>query len=254
VIFGKELELAKAAARKAGGFLRSAGGGTVESSAGKDIKLREDREAEKIILDMLAEHSEHPALAEESGMSAPERSGPRWIVDPLDGSYNYYRGMRELCAVSIALWDGDKPVLGVVHKFCADEMYEGLIGHGAFLNGRPLVPSRLTELSQAVCATGLSVKGGFDARRLEEYIRLFQVFKKVRMLGAASLMSVYVGAGKVDVYQEKDILLWDIAAGAAVSLAAGAVAEIVIKDSCKCDVALCANTELHSDYYAVFSK
>ncbi|MDR2627709.1 MAG: hypothetical protein LBC40_06720 [Dysgonamonadaceae bacterium] len=246
--FLAELGLAKEAARTAGEFLQYVADGTVESSLGRDIKLREDREAERIILDLLRARSDYPILAEESGISTPERDGLRWIVDPLDGSYNYYRGMRDWCAVSIALWDGEQPILGVVNKFHTDELYEGLIGYGAFLNGRSIAPSSATELSQAVCATGLSIKGGFDARRLEEYIQLFQVFKKVRMLGSASIMSVYVGAGKVDVYQEKDILLWDIAAGTAISLAAGVEAEIVIKDGYRCDVTLFANERLKCDY------
>ena len=113
-----ELDLAVGAAAEAASFLQeeSTKDKLVLSEIGRDIKLQADRDAEALILQILAE-SEYPVLAEESGEQGDLTSdGPFWIVDPLDGTMNYKHGL-PLCCVSIALSRGNDPILGVINDF-----------------------------------------------------------------------------------------------------------------------------------------
>jgi myo-inositol-1(or 4)-monophosphatase len=250
--FKPELALARKAALAAGRFLREVEPRELASSCGRDIKLNEDKVSEEIILKILSE-SGLPVISEETLADSSSRPpGLGWIIDPIDGSYNYYKGLKDLCCVSVALWDGDRPVLGMVYKFGAGELYEGRPQEGAFLNDRRLSCSAVSKVEEASCATGFSVKGDFSDASLAENIKYFKSFKKIRMLGTAALSSAYVGVGAVDFYFEKDILIWDIAAGAAIVAAGGGLVDYKGKDGHKCDIRCFANRGLKEDYDRLF--
>jgi len=246
MLFEAELRLAREAALKAGQYLAGLTTREAESSLGRDIKLKADKESEAIILEALRPSS-LPVISEETPRLDAAPAGLHWIVDPLDGSYNFFKGLDELCAVSLALWNDNRPMLGVVYKFLTREFYEGRPGRGAFCNGRAVKASTVKTVEEASVATGFSVKGDYSDAGLARSIMLCRKFKKIRMLGAAALMSAYVGLGRIDVYFEKDILLWDIAAGVAIALAGGAVINLTMKDDCKCDLLCCATEELQAE-------
>lgn len=248
MLYEAEFWLAKNASLKAGNFLKSFNPHKVLSEKGRDIKLAADREAEEIIIAELAS-SQIPILSEEAGEIGAYSDSLRWIIDPLDGTYNFFRGMDYLCCSSIALWDGEKPILGVVNCFQSNEIIAGCTGKGATCNDLPISVSAITELSQACCATGLSVKGDFSEKGLLPMLRIMASMKKIRMLGAAAIMSSYVGCGRIDIYTERDILLWDVAAGLAIAQAAGGYTDIQIKDNYKCDVAAFATKELQEQFH-----
>lgn len=218
-----DLELARAAARAAGEMLKAKfqRGSMVHSDLGKDIKLAADLEAEKLILSQLRASSAHPILSEEAGAEeAFAAAGHRWVVDPLDGTFNFSRGL-PLCCISIALCDGERPVLGVIHDFMGDVTYEGAVGLGAWRNGQPMRVSALTAIDKAAICTGFPAGREFGADSLIGFVRQVQVFKKVRLLGSAALSLAQVAAGAVEVYHEDDINFWDVAAGLALVSAAG---------------------------------
>ena len=123
------LLIAKEAALQAGKFLLESKSNIlqVDSEAGKDIKIRSDMESEAIILDHLKRESEFSILSEESGMFEGKDHRLIWIVDPLDGSLNYFRGI-PLCCISIGLWQEDKPVAGIVYDFNRTEIFAGIDG------------------------------------------------------------------------------------------------------------------------------
>ncbi len=74
----------------------------------------------------------YPILSEECGeISSGAVSQFYWIIDPLDGTVNYWKGLKELACVSVALWDQNEPVLGVIYRFESDELYCGVVGDGA---------------------------------------------------------------------------------------------------------------------------
>ena len=129
----KQLDIAITAATRAGDFLRRLENMTVDSSRGKDIKLSSDKLSESIIVETLSS-SNIPILSEESG-SIGNTSGRYWIIDPLDGSMNYYKGLDDFSCVSIALWENGGPVLGVINRFARDEIFTGIPCGIAALNG-----------------------------------------------------------------------------------------------------------------------
>lgn len=250
-MYQKELDLAIRAAKAAGEILKQRNNIWIDSAAGKDLKLSSDKDSERVILRMLREESRCPILSEEHGaVDGQDQSGYRWIVDPLDGTVNYYKNMPELTCISIALWKDDTPVLGVIYRYALDELYWGASGMGAYCNDMLLVPSQTDKVRDAVIATGFPTHRNYDTESLLPFLRTVQQFKKVRMLGAAAIMGVFVAAGHADVYYEDHIMLWDIAAAAAIVSAAGGVSQIHLLDNDMCVCKLFANRALMEDFNA----
>jgi len=217
-----ELDLATRAARAAGTLLHDAfdQDKRVLSAEGRDIKLQADRDAEAAIIEVLGE-SDYNILAEESGEHGELGGGaPFWIVDPLDGTMNFSRGI-PLCCVSIALSRPDDPFLGVVYDFNRDDRFAGVVGEGAWWNGQPMAVSGVAEAEQAILSSGFPVNFTYDDAGLREYTDMMRRFKKIRLFGTAALSLANVACGRVDAYAEDDIMYWDIAAGYALVAAAG---------------------------------
>lgn len=238
-----ELNLAKKAAVEAGNILKSKTAMKVDGEIGKDIKLSSDKLSEKRIIEILR-GTDYPILSEEYGKIEGNKTEYQWIIDPLDGTANYLRNLNELVCVSIALWQKGKPVLGVVNRFFCDELYYGVVGEDAWLNEEKIMTSGITEVGKAFLATGFPVFRDYSSESLLKFIQNIQNFKKIRMLGSAAMMGTFVAAGEIDVYIEEEIMLWDIAASAALVLAAGGAAEITMLEDNKCICKLFANEEL----------
>lgn len=200
---------------------RSAAAGKVDSAHGRDIKLAADRDSERRAIRMLRLATDIPILSEETGtVGRMRKDGLRWILDPLDGSFNYHRGLPG-CAVSLALWREMEPLLGVVQDLGSGEAFSGAIGEGAWVGQRPMCVSDVNSLRSSALCTGLPVRADYSGASLRAKMSLFRRVKKVRMLGSASLMLAYVACGRADAYVEEGIRLWDVAAGLALLLAAG---------------------------------
>lgn len=223
----QDLELAEKAAREAGGLLRvmMAGERVILSQTGRDIKMQADRDAESLIISMLNAESPYPILCEETGQHGDPGNGPCWVVDPLDGTLNFSRAM-PLCCTSIGLMQNDEALLGVIYDFNHDEMFSGVVGQGAWLNGEPMRVSECTERSQAILATGMPTYRDFSHESLGEYIDMLRAFKKTRMTGSAAISLAWVACGRVDAYAEEDFMVWDVAAGEAIIRAAGGWIEV----------------------------
>lgn len=158
--------------------------------------------------------------AEESGVH-PGVSGRVWCVDPLDGTVNFAHG-HPFFAVSIGLFEGGRPVLGVVHAPVLRETFTGAVGAGAFLNGEPLRVSATAELIEAMLATGFAyVRNETEDHNVDNFAKLVFACRCVRRCGAASLDLSYVAAGRYDGFWEMHLAPWDVAAGAAILRAAG---------------------------------
>ncbi len=250
-MYKNELELAISAAKAAGEILSARCNVTVDSAEGKDIKLSADKNSEKKVIEILQTGSKYPVLSEECGkVGTDDNSGLHWIVDPLDGTANYFRGATELTCVSIALWKDNEPVLGVIYRYATDEMFYGVVGEGAFCNGKEIHTSDVTDVSKAFITTGFPVHRDYSDESLSKFIHTIQHFKKVRMLGAAALMGVFVAAARVDVYFEDHIMLWDIAAAAAIVKAAGGETSIELLEDNMCICKFFANRTLMEDFNA----
>ncbi len=244
----KELNLAIEAAKLAGSFLKERKDIHIDSFEGKDIKLSSDKLSEKIIIDKLKD-SGISVLSEECGFSGDNKE-TCWIIDPLDGTINYYKGLDDIACVSIALWKNSRPVLGVVYRFKVDELYYGEEGYGAYLNGNPIATSNIEETGKAIMATGFPVKRSYDTESLSGFVKQVQFFKKVRMLGAAAIMSTFVACGIFDAYFEDEIMIWDVCAGVAIVNAAGGSTVLEMLEDNKCICKCFATNKLKEDYYA----
>ena len=192
---------------------------------GRDVKLGEDTASEALIRATLAEKSDLPVLGEEAGWEGEDRSaGLHWVVDPLDGSFNYDRGIPLYC-VAIALCQGRQPLLGVIHDPTRGETFSGGPGLPLRLNGQPLVP----PLPQRrLLATGIPSRADLDQAigRLAEQARRWT---KLRLLGSAGLSLAWTAAGRLDGYAEDGIMWWDVAAGLALARAAGLPVSVVAR-------------------------
>ena len=127
------LSVAKEAALIAGTYLLNPdqSNRNINLNTRRDIKIAADVGSESIILNYLEKKSDFSILSEESGTVERCDRGFTWIVDPLDGSLNYSRGIA-LCCVSVGLWQGRRPILGAVYDFYHSELYTGIIGKGAW--------------------------------------------------------------------------------------------------------------------------
>lgn len=225
-----ELELARAVAREALHALEHAKPESTRfefvEALPREMKAATDRVLEDIILKRLLPTG-IAVLSEECG--ALGKCGPedlRWVVDPLDGTVNFIRGLAP-CAVSIALCRGDVPCLGVIGEFPSGKIAWGGVAMGAFLDQQPLRVSTLADKGRAVLCTGFPTRFNPTDKRLSDFASCVGLYGKVRMLGAASLSLLQVAKGSADAYCEQDIMLWDVGVGLA--LVQGAGGKIVIK-------------------------
>ncbi|MBI2339333.1 MAG: inositol monophosphatase [Deltaproteobacteria bacterium] len=216
------LNLAVATAQQAAGRLSFPEDQRVLADLERDVKIGADRKLHMFITEQLSKESPFPVYSEEAQeKTGPSRiQGPFWIVDPLDGSLNYSRQI-PLYGISIALWQDQAPLSGIVYDFNKSEMFSAIPGHGAWLNGQPICVGNVREKSQAVLCTGFPVGTDFTEEGLTQFVHKIRIYKKVRLFGSAALSLAYVASGRADMYQENDIALWDVAAGLALVVGAG---------------------------------
>jgi myo-inositol-1(or 4)-monophosphatase len=209
------LTLATATARAAGAALAKRSDRTVNFESAHDIKLQADVDSETLIRERLA-RTKLPVIGEEIGGDAGllAQDEPYWAVDPLDGTYNYLRGMPGAC-VSIGLWRGRKPVFGVIFDFWRDELFAGGAGLGCTMNGHKVTPHWAKDIAHAVLCTGFPSGMDRGSSAVTDFVGRVERYKKIRMIGSAALALAYVAYGRVDAYYEESIKLWDVAAGLA---------------------------------------
>jgi myo-inositol-1(or 4)-monophosphatase len=220
------LNIAKSAALTAGNFLKKSQGTDLKIllNQDRDLKLQLDIDTENIIKDFISAHSNYSILGEETGPS-DKLDEYFWVIDPLDGTSNFLRGIPISC-VSIALMHNLEPVLGVIYDFNHDDLYFGHKESQAFINDQEIQVSSLSLKNESTLVTGIPAKTNYSDEEFNQLISTFQAWKKIRMIGSAAMAAAYVAAGKAETYQENGIFLWDIAAGAAIVSAAGGIASI----------------------------
>lgn len=225
--FISDLRLAEAAALAAGKQLvaRPEDWQNIAAEIGKDVKVVADAQAETLILDILCASSSYPAFSEECGWRGKPSETIAWVVDPLDGSSNYARNY-PVSAVSIGLMVDGLPQLGVVYDFYRDELFSGVVGGGSSLNGQKIEVTDIDDTSRAVLMTGLPVRRDFSEESMTAFGQELARWRKVRMIGSAALAITYVAAGRADYYREDNVMIWDVAAGAALVRAAGGHVDI----------------------------
>ena len=217
------LDVAIDAARDAGALLRARVATTTDyelKGSQHDLVTEADHRAEDLIIEHIsAAFPDHGVVSEERD---PHQLGARyrWVVDPIDGTTNFAHGI-PFFAVSIALErDGDL-ALGVLYDPVRDELFTAEVGEGAYVNGRPIRVSTVTEMRRAVLATGFPHKPGLREANMRHFERLVPITQGMRRFGSAALALAYVAAGRLDGYWDLDLNRWDLAAGALLVTEAG---------------------------------
>src|SRR5438874_9891131 len=151
------LDAAEKAARAAGKLLRKNFGRPqqINAVAAHDIKLQIDIQAQELITKLLLEEFPGHALYGEEGIVGDQSSEHQWVVDPLDGTVNYFYGIPHFC-VAIALRVRSEIMVGVIYDPIRDEMWSGQKGEIPKLNGQPFHVSDRANLAEAVISVGLS--------------------------------------------------------------------------------------------------
>lgn len=217
------------AARAAGDRLRE----DFAALSGLEIKFKNgpgdpvseaDLRAEATVKAMLgAARPAYGFLGEEGGLTAGEDREHVWVVDPLDGTMNFVRGV-PLFAVNIALAKAGEVIAGVTYVPMMDEMFWAEQGGGAFLNGAPIRASKVERLDDAMIAVGIPFAGKpRQPQFLHEIAQLTPKVASVRRLGAGAVDTAYVACGRFDAYWEQTVSPWDMAAGAILVREAGGV-------------------------------
>jgi myo-inositol-1(or 4)-monophosphatase len=194
-----------------------------------DIKAEQD-----LIYHLQKAYPEHAILGEETGLTGSEDAEYRWIIDPLDGTTNFIRGIPHY-AVSIACVYKGKLEHAVIVDPVRREEFTATRGRGAQLNGHRIRVSKLTSLEGALLGTGIPFKDHCD-NQLGPYTKTVELLAGqcagIRRAGAASLDLAYVAAGRLDAFWEIGLAPWDIAAGALlIKEAGGLVADIDASDN-----------------------
>ncbi|HVE50159.1 MAG TPA: inositol monophosphatase family protein [Casimicrobiaceae bacterium] len=204
------LEFASALAVEAGRLAHTAFGRSTVSAKGRhDVVTEMDREVERFIRAAIAQrYPDEAIVGEEEGGRGASRM---WILDPIDGTANYARGIPHYC-VSIAFLEDAVPLVGVLHDPSHDLVYAARRGAGATCNGRAIGVSACADIDAATVECGWSVRRS-TAAYLALVERVMKAGAAMRRAGSGALGLADVAAGRVEAYCELHINAWDCAAG-----------------------------------------
>lgn len=206
-----------------------------------DVKTRTDRDCEAAIVETIRQSfPDHAILTEERG-ALPGGGACRWIIDPLDGTVNFWHGLPFFC-VSIACYHNGggapeagaekagphgRPLAGVVFLPCSDEMFVGVAGRGAFLNQRPIRTCQVANTREAVVSLSFGKTPAAMDCMTRRLAALLPGVRKARCLGAAAAELAYAAAGFLGGVIYEGIKHWDFAAGKILLEEAGGCLEAV---------------------------
>lgn len=217
--FAKELSIAAGARAKA--KMSNHKTLEIEEKQAGDIVSSVDTAVEAMVREAIAERFPcHAFLGEESGGAI---DGPTWIVDPIDGTSNFVRRAPFWC-VSIALFEGERPVLGVVHDANLSETFAAVAGRGATCNDVPI------KVRERETLDGATICFGFTRKRpscitFGVLTQLADAGASFRSQGAGALSLCHLAAGRHDGFFEASINIWDVAAAALIVGEAGGWAD-----------------------------
>ncbi len=218
------LELALGIARQAGELLvnRPASWELTIKSTAIDIATQMDHESEKLIVDAILQARPDDGIIGEEGANRESTSGLTWVIDPVDGTVNYFYGLPGW-NISIAVKDESGTLVGVVHSPTIASTWHASRGGGAFLNNSKIECNNPVELNRALIATGFAYDVKDRINQIEVVDALIPKIRDIRRMGAAATDLCFVACGMVDGYFETGLMEWDLAAGSLIAQEAGAV-------------------------------
>ena len=185
----------------------------VELKGRNDLVSYVDKTAEKMLKDRFKELLPGAGYINEEGDDEIGENAWRWIIDPLDGTNNFVHGV-PVFSVSVALQYEEITQVGFVYEINRDEMFQAILGRGATLNGRPIQVSPSTELSDCLVATGFPYRRSGRLPAIMAAIqKVLENCRGVRRLGSAAVDLAFVACGRYEIYYERYLNPWDMAAG-----------------------------------------
>jgi len=184
-----------------------------------DIKLVMDRECQTVAEEIVHSHfPEHAILGEEGAIE--KEHAFEWVIDPIDGTANYTRGLPSWCC-SIAIQCNGEVLAGCVFVPLLNECYSATIDGPALCNGEPIHASDVPSLKKATFFAGLTKD--IDPRAIAFFGDMAPRVNKIRMIGSAAIDICHVACGRSDGYYEPGLYFWDVAAAGLIAKRAGAV-------------------------------
>ena len=181
----------------------------VSKKGPSDFVTNSDIKTEKIIIDELKKAKpNYSILSEEKGIENNKDKNNTWIIDPIDGTINYLHGIPHF-AISIALKSYDQIIAGLIYDPIKDEMFYAEKNNGAYFNNQRIKVSKKNKIEDCLFVAGSKIN--YDNELL------------IRNSGCAALDMAYVASGRYDGYFQKNINLWDIAAGIIIVEEAGGI-------------------------------
>lgn len=184
---------------------------TIERKGHQDLVSNADRDLETLVREAIAAEFPEDGIVGEEHADHAGASGHVWVIDPIDGTANFVRGIPAWCVVIACASEG-RTAVGVIHEPCTGETFYARRGGGAFMNGRPIRVSPAASLSEAAVGTGFSNRR--EAGNITHLIAsLFEAGGIFFRNASGALMLAYVGAGRLLGYCEEHMNAWDCIAG-----------------------------------------
>lgn len=214
------LDITREAGRFALDYYRRRASLPIERKGLQDYVSEADKKTEDLIVRELAgAFPDDSFLGEEGGF---RQKGPLlWVIDPIDGTANFLRGVHHWC-VSVGLIADGRSVLGFLYDPVNEEMFSAALGGGAFLNGEPIRVSGETDLGRARIGIGYSYRRPVGPH-VQDIEAVLSVGCEYCRLGSGALGLAYTAAGRLDGYFERHINLWDVAGGLPILAEAGGI-------------------------------
>lgn len=192
-----------------------------EKSTAIDFATQMDEKAEALIVETILRARPDDGIVAEEGAARVSKSGITWVIDPLDGTVNYFYGLPGW-NVSIAARDQAGSLVGVVAAPTINSHWHALRGGGAFHNGEKIRSTSSISLDRALLATGFAYDVADRSDQIAMVASLLPHVRDIRRMGSAAVDLCHVGMGALDGYFERGLKEWDWAAGALVATEAGA--------------------------------
>lgn len=191
-----------------------------EEKDDKSFVTKADKEADQLIIDLVnKKFPTHQILTEENG-TLGEENEYLWVVDPLDGTLNFTRGI-PIFSTSIAVVKNNRPVAAVVYNPITDSLFTAEVGNGAFWNGERMQVSEIDKIEEAIVSMGRARDNENKQKTLEIYTKFYSKLKSQRVLGGAALELAWVAAGRLEGFVSVGLKKWDSFAGVLLVTEAG---------------------------------
>lgn len=216
--------LAERLVRQAGGIaVDLRGAAAAVKGAATDVVTEADMRAEAALVELLAAERPGDGVVGEEG-AAVAGGERRWLLDPVDGTLNYVRGLPAWCAAACVV-DGAGPLACAVWDPVADELFSAARGQGATLNGAPLRAEGGVTLRDALVATFVDVRRR-DAEVVAGTARLLRAAGALRAVGCGTLELAWIAAGRLHGWVQADVEPWDWHPGALLVAESGGAARV----------------------------